>query len=238
MDNWLERTKLLIGEGNLEKLKKASVLIVGLGGVGSMAAEILCRTGIGKLTIIDGDTIHSTNINRQIFTKHSNIGEKKADVLAKKFLDINPELNLKAISNFVAEEEMVNVLKSDKFDYIVDAIDTIAPKVSLIANSYKMRIPIVSSMGAGGRTDISKVKISDISKSFNCPLARSIRKRLHKLGIYKGIKVVFSSEFVNRDSLIFVDETNKKTSLGTISYLPAIFGLYAAAEVIKDIINK
>lgn len=237
MNDWLERTELLLGN-DLEKLKKANVLVVGLGGVGSIAAEMLCRTGIGKITIIDGDTIHSTNLNRQIFTRHSNIGENKADVLAAKFTDINPELKLKAINKFITEQEMLEILNSDNFEYIVDAIDTIAPKVSLISNAYKMGIPIVSSMGAGGKIDISKIQVSDISKSYNCTLARNIRKRLHKLGIYKGIKVVFSHEFTNRESLIFVEESNKRTSLGTISYLPAIFGMYAASVVINDLIKK
>ena len=236
MNDWQERTKLLIGEG-LEKLKSSNVLIVGLGGVGAVAAEMMCRAGIGKMTIVDGDTIHETNLNRQIFTQHSLIGKSKAWVLKEKFIDINPDLEITAIDRFIKDEEMIDILKSENFDYVVDAIDTISPKVFLLYHSYQIGIKTISSMGAGGRLDPEKVQVADISKSYNCPLARLVRKRLHRMGVYKGIKAVFSSEKIIDSSLMFVNETNKKTTLGTISYMPAIFGIYLASEVIRDLLD-
>jgi len=236
MNEWQERTELLLGD-KIERIREANVLVIGLGGVGAMAAEILCRSGIGQMTIADGDTVHESNINRQFIATQNTVGKSKAEELGKRFLNINPNLKLNVINDFIPDEKMADLLKSDEFDYIIDAIDTIAPKVSLIYNAFKLQIPIISSMGAGGRIDPSKVMVSDISKSFNCPLARSVRKRLHKMKVYKGVKVVFSSEISNKDSLVFVEEKNKKTSLGTISYLPAIFGIYAASEVIRDLIK-
>lgn len=237
MSDWQERTNLLIGEG-LEKLSASKVLIIGLGGVGAVAAEMLCRAGIGNMTIIDGDTIHETNLNRQIFTRHSLIGKSKAEVLKEKFMDINPDLSVTAIDRFIKDDEMIDILKFDDFDYIVDAIDTISPKVFLLFHSYKMGLKTISSMGAGGRIDPSKVQVADISKSYNCPLARLVRKRLHRMGVYNGIKVVFSSEKIIDSSLIFVNETNKKTTLGTISYMPSLFGIYLASEVIRDLLKN
>ncbi len=237
MSDWQERTNLLIGEG-LEKLSASKVLIIGLGGVGAVAAEMLCRAGIGNMTIIDGDTIHETNLNRQIFTRHGLIGKSKAEVLKEKFMDINPDLSVTAIDRFIKDDEMIDILKFDDFDYIVDAIDTISPKVFLLFHSYKMGLKTISSMGAGGRIDPSKVQVADISKSYNCPLARLVRKRLHRMGVYNGIKVVFSSEKIIDSSLIFVNETNKKTTLGTISYMPSLFGIYLASEVIRDLLKN
>lgn len=236
MNDWQERTRLLIGD-KLKKLSQAKVLVFGLGGVGAVAAEMLCRAGVGEMTIVDGDTIHETNLNRQIFTLHSLVGNSKAEVLKKKFIDINPKLSVTAIDRFIKDEEMIDILKSDNFDYVVDAIDTISPKVFLLYNSHKMGLRTISSMGAGGRLDPTKVQVADISKSYNCPLARLVRKRLHRLGVYKGIKAVFSSEKIIDSALMFVNEKNKKTTLGTISYMPAIFGIYLAAEVIRDLIN-
>ena len=234
MSDWQERTKLLIGD-RLERLSDSRVLVVGLGGVGAVAAEMLCRAGVGNMTIVDGDTIHETNLNRQIFTRRSLIGKSKALVLKEKFLDINPNLEVTAIDRFIKDDEMIDILKSEDFDYIVDAIDTISPKVFLLYHSHKLGLRTISSMGAGGRLDPSKVQVADISKSYNCPLARLVRKRLHRLGVYKGIKAVFSSEKIIDSSLMFVNETNKKTTLGTISYMPAIFGIYLASEVIRDL---
>ena len=234
MSDWQERTKLLIGD-RLERLSDSRVLVVGLGGVGAVAAEMICRAGVGNMTIVDGDTIHETNLNRQIFTRRSLIGKSKALVLKEKFLDINPNLEVTAIDRFIKDDEMIDILKSEDFDYVVDAIDTISPKVFLLYHSYKQGLRTISSMGAGGRLDPSKVQVADISKSYNCPLARLVRKRLHRLGVYKGIKAVFSSEKIIDSSLLFVNETNKKTTLGTISYMPAIFGIYLASEVIRDL---
>ncbi len=192
--NWLDRTELLLGKEKLEKLEQANVLVVGLGGVGAYAAEQLCRAGIGKMTIVDGDVVEESNRNRQLPALISNTGLSKAEILAERFRDINPSLKLTVINDYIAGEKTLELLKREKYDYVVDAIDTLSPKVFLIYHATQLGLRVVSSMGAGGKIDPGEVRTSDISKSFNCNLARTIRKRLSKLGIKKGIKVVFSSE--------------------------------------------
>jgi len=236
---WLERTELLIKEEGLEKLKNANVLVVGLGGVGSFAAEFLARAGVGNMTIVDGDTVDITNINRQLPALHSTIGKHKVEVVAERLLDINPQLNLIKINEFLNPERMDQVLDQGKFNYILDCIDSVTPKLKLLIAARRRKIKVVSSMGAGGKADPSKVMVRDISKSHNCHLARQIRKRLKKEKINKGIRCVFSNEIQNEESLKMTDGTNYKRSFyGTISYIPAIFGLYAAAEVINHLIKK
>lgn len=237
MSEWLSRTELLLGKEKLERLQCAHVLVAGLGGVGAYAAEQLCRAGIGEMTIIDGDVVESTNKNRQLPALDSTIGQQKAELMASRFRDINPELKLHVINDFIRDERMVEVLGEAKYDYIVDAIDTLAPKIFLIYHSLQKGLPIVSSMGSGGKTDPSKIEIADISKSYNCNLARMLRKRLHKLGVYKGVKVVFSSEFTDPESIVLVESQNKKSNVGTISYMPPIFGCFVASVVIRDLIK-
>lgn len=237
--NWLERTELLIKEEGLDKLNKASVLVVGLGGVGSFGAEFLARAGVGNMTIVDGDTVDITNINRQLPALHSTIGKYKVEVVAERLLDINPDLNLIKINEFLNPERMHEVLDSGKFDYILDCIDSVTPKLSLLIAAKRKKIKIVSSMGAGGKTDPSKVLVRDISKSQNCFLAKQVRKRLKKENINKGIRCVFSNELQDEDSLKLTDGANYKRSFyGTVSYIPAIFGLYAAAEVINYLVKQ
>ncbi|CEJ71983.1 tRNA threonylcarbamoyladenosine dehydratase [Chryseobacterium oranimense] len=236
---WLERTELLIKEEGLEKLNKAKVLVIGLGGVGSFAAEFLARAGVGNMTIVDGDTVDITNINRQLPALHSTVGQHKVEVVAERLLDINPKINLVKINEFLNPERMDEVLDSDKFDYILDCIDSVTPKLCLIKAARKRKIKLVSSMGAGGKTDPSKVMVRDISKTQNCYLAKQIRKRLKKEKINKGFRCVFSNELQKEESLKMTDGTNYKRSFyGTISYIPAIFGLYAAAEVINHLVKK
>jgi tRNA A37 threonylcarbamoyladenosine dehydratase len=237
--DWLERTELLIKEDGLEKLNKANVLVVGLGGVGSFAAEFLARTGIGNMTIADGDTVDITNINRQLPALHSTVGKHKVEVVSERLLDINPNLNLNKINEFLNPERMDELLNSEKFDYILDCIDSVTPKLCLMKAAKKRKIKIVSSMGAGGKIDPSKVIVRDISKTRNCYLAKTLRKRLKKENINKGIRCVFSNELQNEGSLKMTDGSNYKRSFyGTISYMPAIFGLYAASEVITHLIKK
>lgn len=237
--SWLERTELLIKEEGVEKLNNATVLVVGLGGVGSFAAEFLARAGIGKMTIVDGDTVDITNINRQLPALHSTIGKHKVEVVAERLMDINPQLELVKINEFLNPERMGEVLDSGNFDYILDCIDSITPKVSLILAAKRRRIKIVSSMGAGGKSDPAKVMVRDIHKTAECHLAKQVRKRLKKEKIDKGIRCVFSSEIQDEDSLKMTDGSNFKRSFyGTISYIPAIFGLYAAAEVINHLVKK
>lgn len=236
---WLERTELLIKEEGLEKLTKANVLVVGLGGVGSFAAEFIARAGVGNMTIVDGDTVDITNINRQLPALHSTVGKHKVEVVAERLLDINPKLNLTKINEFLNPERMGQILDEGKFDYILDCIDSVTPKLTLLIAARRRKIKVVSSMGAGGKTDPSKVMVRDISKTHNCYLAKQVRKRLKKEKINKGIRCVFSNEIQNEESLKMTDGSNYKRSFyGTISYIPAIFGLYAAAEVINHLIKK
>ena len=236
---WLQRTELLIKEEGIERLQNANILIVGLGGVGSFAAEFLVRSGIGNLTIVDGDTVDITNINRQLPALNSTIGKNKTDVVAERILDINPKINLKKINEFLEPERMEEILTQEKFDYVLDCIDSLSPKLALIITCKRKKIKLVSAMGAGGKTDPSKVMVRDISKTNNCFLAKQIRKKLKKEQIHKGFRCVFSTEIQDENSLKMTDGSNyKKSFYGTISYMPAIFGLYAAAEVISFLLKK
>lgn len=236
---WLQRTELLVKEEGIERLQSANILIVGLGGVGSFAAEFLVRSGIGNLTIVDGDIVDITNINRQLPALNSTIGKNKTDVVAERILDINPEINLKKINEFLEPERMEEILTQEKFDYVLDCIDSLSPKLALIITCKRKKIKLVSAMGAGGKTDPSKVMVRDISKTNNCFLAKQIRKKLKKEQIHKGFRCVFSTEIQDENSLKMTDGSNyKKSFYGTISYMPAIFGLYAAAEVIRFLLKK
>ena len=236
---WLQRTELLVKEEGIERLQSANILIVGLGGVGSFAAEFLVRSGIGNLTIVDGDTVDITNINRQLPALNSTIGKNKTDVVAERILDINPKLNLKKINEFLEPERMEEILTQEKFDYVLDCIDSLSPKLALIITCKRKKIKLISAMGAGGKTDPSKVMVRDISKTNNCFLAKQIRKKLKKEQIHKGFRCVFSTEIQDENSLKMTDGSNyKKSFYGTISYMPAIFGLYAAAEVIRFLLKK
>jgi len=234
--HWLERTELLLGAEQVDKLKNKHVLVVGLGGVGAYAAEQLCRAGIGQMTIVDGDTIHLTNINRQLPALKSSIGLPKAEYLGKRLMDINPDLKLSIIQEYLRDDRMKEVL-SHHYDYVVDAIDTLSPKIFLIHDAFKNGLRVVSSMGSGGKLDPTKVQIADISESHNCPLARILRKRLHRLGIRTGIKVVYSPEEVPENATRPCEgEPNKKTTVGTISYMPPIFGCFIASVVVRDLL--
>lgn len=238
MTEWLSRTQMLLGDEGLTKLEKAHVLIVGLGGVGAYAAEMICRAGIGELTIVDGDTVHPSNRNRQLAALVSTEGKMKADVMASRLLDINPNLRLNVIPEYIKDDRMIEILDKP-YDYVVDAIDTLAPKVFLIYHSLQKNLKVVSSMGAGGKFEPMDIKIADISKSYNCTLARMLRKRLHKLGIHKGFKVVFSPEFHDKSKVCVTEgEENKKSTVGTISYFPPLFGCFAASVVIRDLLSE
>lgn len=238
MEEWLSRTALLVGNEGLEKLQQAHVLVAGLGGVGAYAAEQLCRAGVGEMTIIDGDTVEATNKNRQLPALDSTIGCQKAELMAARFRDINPQLKLHVINDFIRDEGMIEVLDRAAYDYVVDAIDTLAPKIFLIYHSLHKGLPVVSSMGSGGKLDPSAIRVSDISESYNCTLARMLRKRLHKLGVYKGVKVVFSSEVTDPKAVVLAESQNKKSNVGTISYMPPLFGCFMASVVIRDLIGK
>ncbi len=236
MIDWLSRTELILGNGSLNKLKAAHVLVVGLGGVGAYAAEMICRAGVGRMTIADGDKITVSNRNRQLPALKSTEGLSKAEVMGQRLLDINPDIKLTIIREFLKDEKTVNVLDTG-FDYVVDSIDTLSPKIFLIYHSLQRKFPVVSSMGAGGKFDPTRVKISDISETTDCPLARILRKRLHRLGIREGFTAVYSSEVVDKTKVIPTNgEHNKASIVGTISYMPAAFGIACASVVIRDLV--
>ncbi len=234
---WQERTELLIKTENLEKLMSAHVFVAGLGGVGAYAAEMLCRAGIGNITIADGDRVTPSNRNRQLLALHSTQGQRKVEIMAQRLLDINPTLNL-VVHDVFLRDDVTRQVVNKPFDYVVDAIDTVSPKIFFIHHVVSSGIPLVSSMGAGGRLDPAKVMVADFANSYQCKLANQIRKNLRKLGVNTGFKAVFSTEPVCPDSLLFIEnEPNKKTSAGTISYLPAIFGCVCASVVIRDLLE-
>lgn len=235
---WLERTELLLGSDKLNMLRAANVLVVGIGGVGAYAAEMIVRSGVGRMTIADADSVSLSNINRQLVALHSTIGRAKCDILAERLKDINPELQLTTVNRFIKDSETDALLDSDKFDYVVDAIDTLSPKLALIKGALDRGIPLVSSMGAGAKTDPTLLEIKDISKTHHCPLAHMLRKRLHKIGIRRGFKAVFSPEAVREGAMLLCEEQNKKSNVGTISYIPALFGIGCASVVIRGLIGE
>ena len=238
MDNWLERTELLLGEEKLGRLRRAHVLVVGLGGVGAYAAEMIARAGVGRMTVADADTVNGTNINRQLVALHSTVGRPKAEVLAERLRDINPEIDLSVVNRYIRDEETYALLDAARYDYVVDAIDTLSPKLALIAAALERRLPLVSSMGAGAKTDPTRMEIADIAKTHHCPLAHMLRKRLHKIGIRSGFRAVFSPEPMREGAMILCEEQNKKSNVGTISYLPALFGIGCASVVVRDLLGE
>lgn len=237
MTDWLTRTELILGNEGLQKLKAANVLIVGLGGVGAYAAEMICRAGVGSMTIVDGDTIHTTNRNRQLPALLSTEGIAKTEIMAQRMRDINPDLKLTVIQEYLKDEKIDDVLDKG-FDYVVDAIDTLSPKIFLIFHSLQRKLQVVSSMGAGGKFDPTRISVSDISETTDCPLARIMRKRLHRLGIRDGFTAVYSTETVDKSKIVPTNgEQNKASIVGTISYMPAAFGIACASVVIRDLVN-
>ena len=237
-DNWLERTELLLGSEKLDLLRRAHVLVVGLGGVGAYAAEMIARAGVGRMTLADADTVGVSNINRQLVALHSTLGRPKAEVLAERLRDINPEIELQVVNRYIRDEETYRLLDSARFDYVVDAIDTLSPKLALIAAALERGLPLVSSMGAGAKTDPTKLEIADISRTHHCPLAHMLRKRLHKIGIRTGFHAVFSPEPIRPGAMILCEEQNKKSNVGTISYIPPLFGIGCASVVIRGLIHE
>lgn len=238
MKEWLTRTILLLGEEKIKYLQNAHVLVVGLGGVGAYAAELIARAGVGKMTIVDGDSVQPSNLNRQLLALGSTQGKPKALLMAERLKDINPNIDLTVINEYLRDDRMVELL-NQPYDFVVDAIDTLSPKIYLIYHAVKNNLPIVSSMGSGGKTDPTQIKIDDISKSYNCKLAYVLRKRLRKLGISKGVKVVYSAELVSKDTIeLCDDQPNKKSTVGTISFMPPAFGCFLASVVINGILQK
>ena len=234
MEDWRQRTCILLGEEKMERLRQAHVLVVGLGGVGAYAAEMICRAGVGRMTIVDADTVQPTNINRQLPALHSTLGQSKAEILEKRFRDINPEVELTVLPVFLKDENIPEPLDAASYDFVVDAIDTLSPKCHLIAEAMKRHIKIVSSMGAGAKSDITQVCFADIWDTYHCGLSKAVRKRLQKMGIKRKLPVVFSTEQADPKAVLLTeDEMNKKSTCGTVSYMPAVFGCYLAEYVLK-----
>lgn len=237
MTDWLARECLLVGDEGVERLKNANVLVVGLGGVGAMAAEFIARAGVGRMTIVDGDSVSLTNINRQLAALHSTLGKNKVEVVGERLKDINPLLELTMYNEFMSPKRAEEIVASD-FDMVVDCIDSITPKIYLIVATMQRNLPLVSSMGAGGKLDASKIQVADISKTYNCMMARIVRKRLRYLGIHKGFRAVFSSELPVAESLEMTDGADfKKSYYGTVSYMPALFGLQMVEVVVRKLLE-
>jgi tRNA A37 threonylcarbamoyladenosine dehydratase len=236
---WMSRTQLMLGDDKTTELINKNVIVVGLGGVGGICAEMIARAGVGKMTIADGDVVDLSNCNRQIAALHSTAAQSKAAVMAARIRDINPEIELTVLNEFVQEDRTIEIIKNGGFDYAVDCIDTLSPKVWFIKACIDNGVQIVSSLGAGGKMDPSQIQVTDISKSYKCKLARYVRKYLHELGIHTGVKVVFSPEDIDQNKVIVTEKAYpKKSIIGTISYMPAIFGCTTASVVIRDLYNK
>jgi tRNA A37 threonylcarbamoyladenosine dehydratase len=238
MAEWTERAELLFKKEGLEKLKQSHVMVVGLGGVGSFAAEFIARAGVGTMTIVDGDVVDITNINRQMPALHSTVGQPKVKIVGDRLMDINPELNLIRIEEFLSPERAYELV-TNEYDYVLDCIDSVTPKLNLIMSAKRKKVKIISNMGAGGKYEAFKVRVNDISKTEYCPLAKTVRKRLKKEGISKGVKVVYSVEKPDHESLKLTDGKNfKKSFFGTNSWMPALFGLHSAETVITHLLRK
>ena len=233
--HWLQRTELLIGAEALERLNNLNVMVIGLGGVGSFAAEFLARAGVGRMTIVDGDTVDLTNTNRQLPAMHSTVGRPKTEVMAERMRDINPNLQLTIREEFLTPYTVADLITTD-YDYVFDCIDSVQPKQYVIVTCKQKGIRVVSSMGAGGRLDPSKVQVADISETYNCPFAQQMRKGLRRKGVRRGVTAVFSCELVHKENMMLTDGSKfKKSFYGTISYIPAIFGLYMASVVVQEV---
>ena len=235
---WQERNIQLLGKERHARLQDAHVLVAGLGGVGSIAAEMICRSGVGKMTIIDGDSVQPGNLNRQIPATHSSLNREKAVVMGERLKDINPGLELTVINEFIKDERIPEILQTP-FDYVVDAIDTFSPKIYLIYHTVRLGLKLASSMGSGGKVDPAQIAVADFGDTYKCRLAYVLRKKLRKMDVHGGFKVVFSPEHVAKEVVIPIEgEPNKKSNVGTSSYIPAIFGCTLASIVIRDLAGE
>ena len=235
-DDWTERTRLLLGEEKMQRLKASHVLVVGMGGVGAYAAEMICRAGVGRMTLVDADTVQASNVNRQLPALQSTVGQEKVTLMAERFRAINPDIQLRVLPVFLKDENIPELLDADHYDFIVDAIDTLSPKCYLIYHALHRHIKIISSMGAGAKSDITQIRFADISDTYHCGLSRAVRKRLQKMGVKHRLPVVFCTEQADPNAVIFTEgEQNKRSTCGTVSYMPATFGCYLAEYVIKHL---
>ncbi len=243
-DNLNARTSLLFGADAVQIFKRSRIAVIGLGGVGSFAAEALARSGIGKLLLVDFDKVSPSNLNRQILALETTIGKYKTEVMEERILQINPAIEVDIFTGFCDENSRPDLLTD--IDFVIDAIDSLNPKVSLIEYAFLQNIPIISVFGAACRFDPAKIAIADISKTHTCPLARKIRKYLHRRGIFSGIPVVYSTEPAHEKAILKIDEEEhdethrgrKRNTLGSSSYLPGIMGMWAASYVLRKIGKK
>lgn len=237
--SWLSRTTLLVGSGGVKQLNRAHVLVVGLGGVGSYAAEFIARAGVGEMTIVDGDVVDPTNRNRQLPALATNHGVSKAEWMAERLAAINPDIILHVRKDFLTPDMAEEICQAAKYDYVMDCIDSISPKLYLITSAKQNGLNIVSSMGAGGKMDPTRIKVADLYDTYTDHFALKIRKRLKKKGIRRGLITVFSDEPAPKDSLMMTDGSNfKKSAYGTISYIPAAFGGVCASVVIRGLLGQ
>lgn len=236
--DWQERTRLLAGDETVRTWARAHVLVVGLGGVGAYVAEQLARAGVGRLTLVDGDRLHETNLNRQLPALRSTLGEYKGEVLQRRFLDINPDLQCEVLTEYLRDERMIEVLQAAPYDYVVDAIDTLSPKIYLLYHCVRLKLRVVSAMGTGGKWNPEELKVCDIAQTYQCRLADVLRKRLHKLGVYSGIQAVFSPEVVAASAVREEEDLNKKSVVGTVSYMPAVAGCFCASVVLRELAGR
>lgn len=235
MSEIFSRQNIVFGSDSLEKLKNSRVAVFGVGGVGGYVCEALARSGVGTLDIVDNDTVSPSNINRQIIALHSTIGKNKVDVCKERLLDINPEITVNSYNCFFLKENEKD-FEFEKFDYIVDAIDTVSGKLALAVIADKLNIPIISSMGAGNKTDPTQFKVTDIYKTSVCPLAKAMRK-LCRDNCIKKLKVVYSEEIPTIKEELIDENSNKRQIPGSVSFVPSVVGLIIAGEVVKDLIG-
>ncbi len=234
---WLSRSELLLGKDNLEILSKSNVLLVGLGGVGSFVAEFLARAGVGSMTIVDGDVVEATNRNRQLPALVSTEGIAKTTYMAERIKDINPDVKLTVVQEYLEEDKIISIFNAQQYDFVVDAIDTLTPKIALIKHTLSHKIPLVSAMGAGGKRDVTQVKIRPIYQTFHCTLAQQVRKTLKKQKIEGDFLAVFSTEQPQKEHLAHIENNpHKKSYFGTISYMPALFGAFCASAVVEGLL--
>ncbi len=234
MNNFTTRTSLIVGDEGIEKLRNSNVIVFGVGGVGSFAAEAIVRAGVGNITIVDFDDVDITNINRQLPALHSTVGKLKVEVMKERLLDINPDLNIKTIANKYNKETTDEILVED-YDYVVDAIDMVTSKILLVEECKKKGLTLISSMGMGNKLDPTKIVVTDIHKTHTCPLAKVIRKELKDRRI-KKLKVVYSTEQPRELKKKIMN--GRKVTPGSTSFVPSVGGLTIASVVINDLLNK
>lgn len=236
MSGWNDRTALLLGDDRCDRLAHSHILIVGVGGVGGWAAEMLARAGVGRMTLVDGDVVASTNINRQMVALHATVNKPKVEVAKCRLLEINPDLEITICNEFIRDERVDGLLDAAAYDFVVDAIDALSPKCYLIKGALDRKLKIISSMGAGAKSDPSQIKQADLWDTFHCGLARGVRKKLQKMGVRRSVPVIFSEQQADASAIILTqEELYKSSTVGTVSYMPCIFGAMMAAYVIKKI---